>query len=291
MQGYGRVREPLSADGSVGRLFGDLPPGAEGHFRLHVYAVVARLLARLRSSGAAGEAEGYFAQFPFLAGYGAALGAWQPGGLSPAAEVAWWDAQVAGWEAATAGRLPLRALVDEAGLDPVEVRALIAAGLVEEDIRFGALFAAIQAPLAGRRPCTGVLGWLLSELDGPPRDAWPACRAPLDRGLLLVDNRGDPRSEWLLRVPSPVWDALRGQAVGTFAPGVTGQPADSFPRLADLILPAEVHRQVGRVPDLFASEQVTAACAARCWRAPSASPCRRPTARPGAASGRRPASP
>ena len=258
MQGHGWDTELVTADGGVGRLFGDLPPGGEGHFRLHIYAVVARLLAHLRSLGAAGAGEGYFAEFPFLAGYGAALGAWQPGGLSPAAAVAWWDARIAGWETATGDRLPLRALVEEAGLDAGEVRALIAAGLVEEDIRFGALFAALQAPLAGRRPCIGVLGWLLGEPEGPPQDAWPAARALLDRGLLLVDNRGDPRSEWQLRVPPPVWDALRGHAVGTLAPGVTCQSAGSFPPLADLILPAGLHQQLGRVPDLLAGEQVTA---------------------------------
>jgi len=260
---------PVSSDS----VFAHIPPGAEGHFLLHFYAVIARLLAHLHIVGDAGKdgsgregfekrsAQGpYVEQFPFLAGYQAALSAYLPGGAINQAptEGAWWDEQIARWEAETPGHLPLRTLVEEAGLSADELRGLIAVGIVEEDIRFGALFAALQEPLAARRPCIGVLGWLLSEPGGLPIDAWQACRTLLEAGLLQVENRADPRAEWLLRVPPAIWDAIRGHPFTKPAPGLTLQAASNFPQLEDLILPNVLQKQVLRIPDLLTSDQVTA---------------------------------
>ena len=154
--------------------------------------------------------------------------------------------------------LPLRALAESAGLDMNEVRVLIAAGLVEEDIRFGALFAALQDPLVARRPCIGVLNWLLGEAGSELDDAWYAARLLLDMGLLVAENRADPRAEWLLRVPPAIWDALRGRPVAKPAPGITLQTAADFPLPDDLILPASVHTRIQRVPELFRDGQISA---------------------------------
>jgi hypothetical protein len=237
------------------RLFAELPPGAEGHFRLQVYAFVARVLANL----AGADGGDLFGRFSFLGGYVAALDRYRPAGLTPAAEDRWWQHQVEAWEAREQGHLPLRALASALDLSADELRVLIAAGLVEEDIRFGALFAALQEPLAARRPCVGLLGWLAGAPGAPPADAWPACRALIDHGLLLVENRSEPRAEWLLRVPPPLWDAVRGAGgPGNPARGLSLQPADSFPDLPDLILPAELLRQVVALPDLLESGQVDA---------------------------------
>ncbi len=193
---------------AVQNPFANVPRSAEGHFLLHFYAVVARLLVHLSAAGV-GEGEGKkegnsFAQFSFLAGYQTVLQSYYPAAMSPQSTGAWWDTHIADWEQYLEGHLPLRALVDEAGLSVDAVRLLIAVGLVEEDIRFGALFASLQEPLAARRPCIGVLGWLLSDAEGMPSDAWPTCRILLDMGLLLVENRSDPRAEWLLRVPAAI---------------------------------------------------------------------------------------
>jgi hypothetical protein len=234
--------------------FADLPPGAEGHFRLHVYALAARMLANLRGLGA----DDLFARFPFLGGYAAALERYRPAGLDAAAEAEWWDGRLAWWEAESAGRLPLRDLAAALDLGAAELRVLIAAGLVEEDIRFGALFAALQEPLAARRPCVGLLGWLTGDPAGPAADAWPACRRLIEHGLLSVENPADPRAEWLLRAPPPIWDGLRGAIGAAPAPGLSLQPADAFPPLEELILPDDLRMQLAALPALLTGGQVRA---------------------------------
>lgn len=238
-----------------------IPAGAQRHFLLHFYAVVARVLARLEGSGT-GEQNGahseYVERFPFLATYRGMLRALTPGEVFFDAQAAWWDAQIAAFAARTREHLPLRALVDAAGLGTNELYMLIAAGLVEEDIRFGALFAALQEPLVARRPCIGVLHWLVGEAGGEQDDAWRAARQLLDMGLLVADNRADPRAEWLLRVPPAAWDALRGRPLARPAPGITLQAASDFPALDDLILPATVYERVRRIPGLFEDGQITA---------------------------------
>lgn len=238
--------------------FADVSPDSEGHFRLHFYAVVAGLLAQLRVTSTPEQANQLLEPFPFLAGYQAALQTYQPEGLSPAEVRTWWESQIAAWESRITGHLPLRALVEALGLNPDELRLLMAAGLVEEDIRFGALFAALQEPLAARRPCVGVLGWLLGQPGHLPTDVWPACRCLLDYGLLQTDNQTDPRSEWVLRVPPVVWDALRGRKLEKPTLDLAWQPAQDFPDLDQLILPETLHRQIRQIPKLLGHGQVNA---------------------------------
>src|SRR5260370_28342104 len=167
----------------------------------------------------------------------------------------WWDGQGAEWEDNVIAYLPLRALAREAELSAREMRLLMEAGLVEEDIRFGALFAALQEPLIARRPCIGALSWLLSDPGMEPADLWPACRTLLDMGLLLVENHDAPRAEWLLRVPPALWDAIRGQSPTHFSPGCSLQPADNFPLLSDIILPASLTNLAMRIPDRIRDNQ------------------------------------
>src|SRR6266487_4930335 len=176
-----------------------IPSGAHGHFLLHFYAVVARVLARLESRGMDEQNGGYTERFPFLATYRGILHALVPDEIPLSAQGAWWDMQIAAFEAQAQEHVLLRALMHEAGLSMNEVRLLVATGLVEEDIRFGSLFAVLQEPLVARRPCIGVLNWLLGDASGEPDDAWTAARVLLDMGLLVADNRADPRAEWLLR--------------------------------------------------------------------------------------------
>jgi len=249
--------QPL--DTNQGAAFANLQQGAEGHFLLHFYAVMARVLANLRATHAAQE-EGratYFEQFQFLNGYQRMLDAFPPDELSPNEGLAGWDDVIAQWEEQSAYHLPLQALVDEADVGLDELRVLIAAGMVEEDIRFGAFFAALQEPLLARRPCIGTLGWLLGEPGQAPANVWQSCHRLLDAGLLQVDNRADPRSEWLLRVPAAIWDALRGQPLTRPAQGLTLQLIGDFPPVERLILPARLHDRVLRMPELLLSGQIS----------------------------------
>lgn len=243
---------------AVQNPFASLPRNAEGHFLLHFYAVVARLLAHLQTTGTSEQESTPFTRFPFLAGYRASLLAYLPTEPASPTQEAWWDTQIAEWESHIDGHLPLRALLDQAELSTEAIRLLIAVGLVEEDIRFGALFASLQEPAAARRPCIGVLSWLLSDPNGAPDDAWPLCRTLLDLGLLLAENRADPRSEWLLRVPPSIWDALRGRPFAKPAPGLTLQSANTFPPLDSLIVPAALQNQILHLPELLANGQIAA---------------------------------
>lgn len=236
----------------------NLPRDAEGHFRLVTYSLLGRLFAHLNLASMADPSLDLFAQYPFLSGYQALLEACHPPDLLVQDQAAWWVGQAAAWEAQVEGHLPLRALAQALDLSPAEGQLLALAGLVEEDIRFGAVFAALQQPLAARRPCIGLAGWLLSDPAGAPLDIWLTCQRLMDAGLLLAENQADPRSEWLLRVPSAIWDAVRGRLLDRPAPGIVRHAAADFPPVEDLILPADLHAQVRRAPALTASGQISA---------------------------------
>ena len=239
-------------------MFDPAKPAIANHFRVHLYAVIARILAHLsRPNQAEGDAT-WLEAYPFLDGYRESLAVHQPAGLSPDEAVLWWDAQVARWPTAAGVHLPLQALVEEAALTMDDLRLLLAVGLVEEDIRFGALFAALQEPLTARRPCVGLLGWLLATPGDDPHDAWRTAQHLLDLGYLLAENRADPRSEWVLRIPIPFWDALQGHVVETPVPGLTLQAQSEFPEPHRLILPTRLLQQIEEVPALLAHGQLTA---------------------------------
>jgi len=150
-----------------------------------------------------------------------------------------------------------------APLGPVAAPAsalILAAGLIETDIRFGAVFAGLQAPLASRRPCIGLLSWLLSGPDVDAADLVCACHDLLRRGLLQVDNPTDPRSEWIVRVPVAVWDVL---ILGRIDPGSLPRqiellPGDCFPPSDQLALAESVVPVVHRLPAMIADGSVTA---------------------------------
>lgn len=201
---------------------------ATAHFRLHLYALVVRLLRRLD--------EDLHTGFPFLSMYQAELAAVD------------WEQQIADYHSDS--YLPLQAL--QAWFADEAVWVLLATGLIEEDVRFGALFAALQDPLLSRRPCIGLIGWLLEDMDVPA-----TVRTLHAAGLLLIDNPQEARSEWVLRVPPAVWDALRGNAPEMPAPGMHLQSAATFPDLDALILPPDLQQQIVRVPQLLNAGQIT----------------------------------
>lgn len=238
------------------------PEGPRDHFLLHLYSVVARILTHINSIEAD---RNHLDQFPFLSAYQAMLDELSQGEVTRLEQSSWWEKQIADWEAESATRrsqaliplhLPLLALREEGGLRLSETLLLVAVGLVEEDIRFGTLFATLQAPLNARRPSLGMLGWLMGGSDNIPDDTWDACRTLLDCSLLQVENPADPRAEWVLRTPASIWEALRGDPGTKPAPGLTLQPACDFPQMDDLILPASIHERVLHLPRLLQSAQV-----------------------------------
>ncbi len=232
---------------------------AESLFRVQLYAVIARLLAHLDGPLHAESGKTWAEAYPFLAAYHQMLAAHQPAGLDGADVWRWWDVQAAAWLAADeVHAAPLELIVRGLDLAQPDLRVLLAAGLVEEDIRFGALFAALQEPMTARRPCVGLLGWLLAEPSGEPYDAWPAVQRLADAALLSIDNQVEPRAEWVVRVPVPVWDALQGRRIAQPAPGLRLDAASSFPAPARLILPEALLEEVRALPALLRRGQVSA---------------------------------
>lgn len=135
-----------------------------------------------------------------------------------------------------------------------------ATGLIEADIRFGALFASLQQPLAARRPCVGLLSWLLAGPEASAAELTRECHRLVRRGLLIVDNPADPRSEWVLRIPVPVWDLLVGNHIDpdSLPPQVELLRRDEFPCLEQLALADSVFPIVARLPELLADGDRTA---------------------------------
>jgi len=225
----------------------------EEHFYLYFYSMMARLLRSLDQASASGDAhlQTVFEKFPFLSGYRDTINKIMPPEVTEANQDQWWQQYIASWEARQSVHLPLRSLAGAVGQQGVWY--ILAAGIIEEDLRFGSLFAVLQDPLQFRRPCLGLLGWLLGD-----SDAWRTCRPLVEGGLLLVENQQESRSEWMLRLPPPIWDALRNRIGEHPAPGLVYQPAATFPQLPDLILMDETREQVWNAPDLMRSGQISA---------------------------------
>jgi hypothetical protein len=229
---------------------------AEEHFHRYFFSVIARILVQLDANRQtfAAVIEGA----PFLSAYQALLASYTPTDLEFTTWPHWWDEQIAAFERRTAEHLPLRALVDNLGLTPDDLRLLITIGMVEEDVRFGTLFAQLQAPLNLRRPCSGLLTWLLSPAGQLPAAIWAGLQRLIDAALLIVENPNEIRPEWIMRVHGYVWDAVRQQSPTQLAPEVTWQRRTAFPALDDLIIPEALQRQIQALPDLIASGQISA---------------------------------
>ncbi|GGM96435.1 ATP-binding protein [Streptomyces fuscichromogenes] len=145
-------------------------------------------------------------------------------------------------------------------LDAPDRLLLMAAGLIEEDVRFGALFAHLQDPLPSRRPCVGLLSWLLADDSRPATELTGRVQNLVRRGLLEVDNPADPRSEWVVQVPVPVWDLLRTGRIGpeTLPPGLTLRPRSGFPPPEAVVLSAAAAALVPTLPALLRDGSVSA---------------------------------
>jgi hypothetical protein len=248
-----RMRPPTNA-------FAQMPPDAESHFRLFYYTAVLRLTSYLRRlAKVEGSSYGALVEpFKFLKGYEDELRASMPEGLGDDEEHEWWRARMQAWEDEARGRLPLRELARRLGLTRGEQTALVLAGLVEEDIRFGSLFAALQEPLPARRPSLGLLGALAFEGEAGKGDWWTAARRLMEAGLVVAENQTAPRSEWVVRVPPYIWDALRGRTLGVVSAECQVTSRKEFPPLKSLELDGELRRRLCALPSVMAGGQLSA---------------------------------
>lgn len=231
------------------------PTGNFQHFQLHFHAAIyylANYLYHLRS----GERDGLsrtVESFPFLGRYLAAAqhhlpdkGAWD-------ATLRWWEqtlSQPSEEDREYKAGVPFYRAFDT----PRERIALALIGLVEEDARFGTLFAAIQEPKSTRRPTLGLIQSVLGAAQttlGEAADegtlSRDVCRRLIESGLVDVVDARLPRSEWELYVPNPVWSALRGESLPQNAGGYYFVPHAALPEPTDLVHSSEVKERLERM--------------------------------------------
>jgi len=222
--------------------FPDQPLTAAGHFWLYQRAAVLHILNRV--------AEGYetwqamFEEYPFLAEYNNQIITYGVKGLAPSEALRWWLDAICVWEERVAGHLPLRALRIVAELPPEALTLLIAAGLVEDDARFGTLFEDMQGE---QRPTAGLLqSWWRNPL--------PGARDPLRQltahGLLHGSDSTAPQRNQPLHVLPALWDALRGFPVE--AAGLRHIPVALLPTSDALIVSDAVRERAASLLDMLA---------------------------------------
>ena len=224
----------------AGSLAG-LPITPERHFRVHGLAAAEAVLRFVRDLDTVlPEAERIEPRFPFLKGYEDELHRLHAGNALAA--------EIRAWESRSPVRLPLKSAERDAGLEWAQRLAFVLIGLVEEDARFGALFADVQGEAGSRRPTLELVGRMVAgELAVDP---WRVIRPLLDDGFVAVQNPKAPRSGWTLRVPEILWDVIRGDASVRMPWGAVRMRRDA-PVFEALIVPEGFRQRVERVPELL----------------------------------------
>ena len=217
--------------------FADVPDSPRGHLGLLFYQSVCHLILYLqqRASASGSSPAKVFESFAFLSSYWNELRARVPEANHPEQFLSILRAECERREHVSKQWLPFRALRQEASFSADALLWLVMAGLIEEDARFGDVFSALQHPLPYRRPTLGLLQ-LVVQLHASSSDGWATCQPLISQGLLVAANREAPRAEWELRVPSPLWSALRGEYAEEPIPGVHHHPFSRFVTVAELIL-------------------------------------------------------
>jgi ATPase family protein associated with various cellular activities (AAA) len=230
--------------------FADLRPTPANHFKLCFYRAVLHTIQQVARS--LGSFDAAFSQFPFLAGYNNELAERGLAGMSSADASSWWDACLDEWETAAGRPLPLLALCRASDLDRTMLSLLMTIGLVEEDARFGFMFEYLQGITSQPRPTQGLLhSWF-----GPEHVVRTTIRRMQEVGLVQVTNADLPRSGRALQVPTPLWDAIRGERPAKFGSWARYRSPEELQDLAELTLPAEVAQQARALPPLFDSGEV-----------------------------------
>lgn len=246
----------------------DLTP--ENHFALHFHAAVYALLAYLRSlrEQDGRDPDRAFEDYPFLGRYLAEDLPFMPEDLTWREGTGWWLREIEQWENEASTSLPLRRLTDPMGLILEQRILLVLIGSVEEDGRIGELYAELQGADDRRRPSMDVVGRVLGHATSR-ESTRGVVENLLDRGLVAVEDRSLPRSEWTLRVPQLLWSSLHGdrgagtadrdaayESIGPPGRGDsdtwTARSRDDLPGFGELVLEDSVRERVERVPTLLA---------------------------------------
>jgi len=239
--------------------FADLSGTAENHFRLCFYAAVYRMTTNLRRlAQARGMAlETLFERYPAISGYFSECVKYLPDDIAWEEGTNWWEAQIARWERQATELLPLAMLRRRPDSNWDDLYLFLGAGFIEEDARFGGLFAELQAPLDERRPSLATIGSLFgrqSEAEG--RDSMPRLLQLAADGFLTVLNRENPRSDWIVRIPDHLWEILHTGAGPANIAGMVFHPSSGFDPPEQLIFPGEFVDRLVRMPQVMESHGI-----------------------------------
>jgi hypothetical protein len=237
-------------------VFSDVPRTARGHLGLTFYEAVACLISYLkrRAQAASKTTRAVFETLPFLASYWNELSRRFPQICETEQFTYQLREECDRWEQGCETWLPLRALRRRELLSADGVTCLVLAGMIEEDSHFGELFAMLQAPLGQRRLTLGLLQAIL-HTERTAADAGALCIPLIERGLLVASNSEAPRSEWELRVPPPLWSALRGELPKEPLAGVQYHPCDNFAPIPELILASDQRARLSELVLLLRSNR------------------------------------
>lgn len=217
------------------------------HLQLHIQKLIACVVLSLRQQAAHNDdLASVLASATYLHEYEKTL--LQLGDDSLDVSIAMLDDDINALEQQSKIHLPLKALRETLQLERSALLVFLAAGLVEIDVRFGSLFARLQDPLVARAPCIGLLNWLLSPYGV---DVWSTTRNLYHHGYIEYVQHGAIRSEWLLRIPSVIWDALHDYRVVSDVAGLRRYEAHDFPAIDELILTPEQHQTIAKLPTML----------------------------------------
>ena len=235
---------------------------AADSFTLNLYAGVYNLFYYVQGLTAFGgdNLESYFQRFPFLKHYFSEISSAMPKNIVWEDGRRWWYQSVTELEDASQVSLPLKALRNDLGMDYESRLVLMLTGLVEEDSRFGTVFAQLQQPLGYRRPMLETLGHIaLKGAENEARSAWDVCGPLISLGLIEAENTSMPRAEWLLKVRSPVWELIRGgqynQEQDDKLPGIH-VPAEALCHVNQLVVEEAFAEHLKAIPKLVNENEV-----------------------------------
>ncbi len=226
---------------------------ASAHFRLVFYAAIVSLMRQ--TVEALGDIDTVAGRFPFLAGYINELANDGLHGVDIASAPALWRKKVEAFEAAHAEFLPLRELRARAGLSYEDMVTLAGIGLVEDDLRIGAVFEALHGVAGESRPTAGLLAsWFVPDEEvvvGLNR------MRRLERlGLLVASNPTAPLSGWGVRLPDGLWPALRDDTERMLPLGFDHRAASVSAHISDLVLPPDLAREASGLAGLLAKGEL-----------------------------------
>jgi len=236
--------------------FADVPRSARGHLGIMFYAATFQLIDYLRSRGSETERplEEVLGEHPFLASYFTQIRSRLPKDIDGEQSLLWLRERILEWERGAASVLPLVALREVLGLSHAGALAFLFAGLVEEQAEFSALFASLQRASAACRVSLGLLQQILQDEETP--ELWAFARPLIESGFLHVTDRDAPRSAWILRVPTVLWNAVRGECAETPLDGVRHHAVTSLEALDEMLIDRPLRERLTELTRLAATGRV-----------------------------------